>query len=51
MDGRVKHRSDPLKGAGYSVVAFTHECRLNLTPKAMAESRELGYQPTSGEFL
>ena len=51
VDGRVRHRSLPFRGERYSVVAFTHECRLNLTPKAMAESRALGYQPTSGEFL
>ena len=41
----------PVRGERYSVVAFTHECRLSLTPKAMAESRALGYQPASREFL
>ena len=48
VDGRVRHRSLPVVGERYSVVAFTHECRLNLTPKAIAESRALSYQPTSG---
>ena len=51
VDGRVRHRSLPFVGERCSVVALTRECRLNLTPAAMAEARALGYQPTSGVFL
>jgi len=50
-DGRIPHRSHPFQGERYSVVAFTHECRLELSVEDHAAMRRLGYRPASGEFL